>query len=62
MPDEPDASDDDFLDWSWRALTGGIREELTDDQAMGVALFAGVPEDQIDQHKRDLEALGAPTD
>lgn len=58
----PDDIEDDFLDWSWDELTGGEREEVSDDEAVGYALFAGVPEDQIEQHKRDLEALGALPD
>ena len=52
------ADEDDQLSWSWDGLTGGVREEMPDDELVGRALFEGVPEDQIEQHKQALEELG----
>lgn len=51
------ADEDDELGWSWDELTGGVREETTDAEADLIALFAGVPDDQIEAHRRQLEAL-----
>ena len=52
------ADEDDTLSWSWDELTGGVRDEVSDEEAVGYALFAGVPEDEVQAHKDALEALG----
>lgn len=52
------ADDKDELGWSWDELTGGEREEMADEEAVLFALFAGVPDDEIDQHAKHLWALG----
>lgn len=52
------ADDEDERDWSWDALTGGVREELSDDDLEGYVLFAGVPEDQVEAHAEALRQLG----
>lgn len=49
--------DNDELDWSWDVLTDGVRDELSDDDVIGVVLFSGVPEDEIEAHKEKLRAL-----
>jgi hypothetical protein len=51
------ADDEDELDWSWDALTGGERDILTDQDVDMVVLFAGVPEDEVDEHRRKLTEL-----
>ena len=52
------ADENDELDWSWDELTGGERTELPDEDIEGFVLFAGVPEDKIEEHKKALEELG----
>lgn len=55
MTEEQDV--DDFLSWSWDELTGGEREEATDDEVAAIALFAGVPDDEVEDVKRQYEEL-----
>lgn len=52
------ADDDDTLDWSWDRLANGARTTLSDEDAVGVALFAGVPEDEREAHAAALRELG----
>lgn len=51
------ADGDDQLGWSWDELTGGVREEATDDEVDLMVLFAGVPDDLIEEHRRQLHEL-----
>lgn len=51
------ADDDDQLDWSWDALTDGERTEDADEDLIYIALFAGVPDDDIEAHKAAIEEL-----
>lgn len=55
-PDEL-ADEHDELDWSWDDLTGGERDELTDDEVALVVLFAGVPEKEVASHEKKLKKL-----
>lgn len=52
------ADEDDELDWSWDKLTGGERTQISDEDAMGYALFAGVSDEEVEAHKKSLEELG----
>lgn len=57
------AKDDDQLSWSWNELTGGVRDELTDEEAAAVVLFSGVPESKVESYKQQyLELFDAIPD
>lgn len=49
--------DNDELSWSWNELTGGVRDELTDEEAAAVALFSGIPEDELEEAKAAYERI-----
>ena len=58
IPHDQLADERDTLDWSWDRLTDGERTEDTDDDVLGLMLFAGVPPEQVEAHREALIALG----
>lgn len=56
------ADDEDELDWSWDEIADGERDRLEDDDAEAFALFAGVPEDEIEAHRQALVELAGGAD